>query len=264
MKKRIGGENFFGCMAISLQTALYTIARESCRDQADHDYVHARSAWRLMLRDQFLWSSQQAIEKYLKGVLLFNGQSARYVNRIGKNEKEFGHSLTKLSAAVDALPGFATAHPPWWQDFIERLEYLGQNRYLTRNTRTRFDALEMTDEAVWSVRRYCQRMRFSMKHPDGTVMDTLPEYMQTVNHPVHQARPTGYRIIGGQLERWLAAPRATPARQALIWNNRFFGGRARRTLRYARWSSFANAPVRRDWASDPSLRAELLKYFKFD
>ena len=110
-------------MGIPLRVALNSIASEAFRDQADRDYVHARGAWRLRLRDQFLWSPQQAIEKYLKGILLFDGQSARYISASSNKRKEYGHSLTALSAAVDKLPGYLTTHPSWWQDFIDRLEH---------------------------------------------------------------------------------------------------------------------------------------------
>lgn len=66
-------------MTLPLTIALSTIAREAFRDQADRDYALARAAWRLRLRDQFLWSAQQTIEKLLKGTLLFDGRSARYL-----------------------------------------------------------------------------------------------------------------------------------------------------------------------------------------
>lgn len=251
-------------MPLPLRVALNSIASEAFRDQADRDYVLARAAWKLRLRDQFLWSAQQAIEKYLKGVLLFDGQSARYIPSSGKRRREYGHSLTALSAAVDALPGYQTTHPSSWQNFIDRLEHMGQNRYLTRNARTNYDSLDTLDEAVWSVRRYCQHMRFTMKRTNGGVMEMLPAYMQTVNHPSYQKHPHQFRLIGGQLEKWIAGPRDEPARSILIWNNRFFGSRARHNLRYGTWSSFVNSPVQRAWAQDPILRAELAEYFRFD
>src|SRR4051812_35219582 len=47
-------------------------AVRSFRDTADGDYIAARMAHRPGLIQQFLWSSQQGIEKYLKGILLLN------------------------------------------------------------------------------------------------------------------------------------------------------------------------------------------------
>ena len=42
------------------------------RDIEDGDYVSARMAYRAGLTMQYLWASQQAIEKYLKCILLPN------------------------------------------------------------------------------------------------------------------------------------------------------------------------------------------------
>lgn len=250
-------------MSLPLRIALNSIASEAFRDQADRDYVLARSAWRLRLRDQFLWSAQQAIEKYLKGVLLFDGRSARYIPASGtaRKRKEYSHSLVALSTSVDAIPGYQVTHPAWWQDYIERLEYYGQNRYLTRNARTRYNSLDLLDEAVWSVRRYCQHMRFALKEVSADNM--LMAYMNTVNNPGYKKAPHRLTLIGGQLEKWIEN-RSDPARATLIWNNRFFGQRPKRNPAYVMWSSFVNAPVHREWAQDPSLRAQLTEYFRFD
>lgn len=250
--------------ATKLQIALNTLASESCRDQADCDYVHARAAWRLRLRDQFLWASLQAIEKYLKGTLLFAGRSARYVDGQRLRGREFNHSLTALATAVESLPGIVTQHPSWLAEYLERLEHVGQNRYLTRNTYTRWDALERLDEAIWSVRRYCQHMNYMFRRSDGTEMYMLPAYLNTVNHPSYANRPHGLRLSGGQLEKWCDADRSNPTRAMLVWNNRFFGKRTRRTLRYVQWKSFANAPGRRQWTNEPTFRTELSKYFRLD
>lgn len=51
---------------------LNNFATRSFRDVADQDYVLARIAYRSELYAQFLWSGLQAIEKYLKAILLYN------------------------------------------------------------------------------------------------------------------------------------------------------------------------------------------------
>jgi len=61
---------------MDLQVVLNTYATDIFRNQADFDYISARANYRLKLRQQFLWSAQQAVEKYLKAILLFNGKSA--------------------------------------------------------------------------------------------------------------------------------------------------------------------------------------------
>jgi HEPN domain-containing protein len=55
-----------------LRRALFAFATRVFRDQADRDYIAARLSYRAQLRDQFLWSALQALEKYFKGILLFN------------------------------------------------------------------------------------------------------------------------------------------------------------------------------------------------
>jgi hypothetical protein len=43
---------------------------KSFRDAADEDYIAARTVSRLGLNRPFLWSSLQAVEKYIKAILL--------------------------------------------------------------------------------------------------------------------------------------------------------------------------------------------------
>ncbi len=63
---------------MELQVILNTFARDVFRKQADYDYIAARMNYRMRLREQFLWSGQQAVEKYFKAILLYNGISARF------------------------------------------------------------------------------------------------------------------------------------------------------------------------------------------
>ena len=64
-------------MALSLDVLLYDFAVRSFRDVADGDYIAARLASRAALVTQFLWASQQAVEKYLKCILLMNRVPAK-------------------------------------------------------------------------------------------------------------------------------------------------------------------------------------------
>jgi hypothetical protein len=45
------------------------------RDIGDEDYISARANYQLRLREQFFWAGLQALEKYLKAILLHNGRS---------------------------------------------------------------------------------------------------------------------------------------------------------------------------------------------
>jgi hypothetical protein len=48
------------------------------REAADEDYAVARLAWINQIPRQFVWSSGQAVEKYLKAASLFNGMDAKF------------------------------------------------------------------------------------------------------------------------------------------------------------------------------------------
>ena len=60
---------------------------------ADGDYIAARMACRAELVPQFLWSSQQAIEKYLKCTLLMHRVTAKV-----------GHDIDAALKLTDKLP----------------------------------------------------------------------------------------------------------------------------------------------------------------
>src|SRR6266571_4943728 len=66
-------------MALELDALVNDFAVRCFRDIADGDYIAARMACRAALVMQFLWASQQAIEKYLKGILLLNRIPAKDV-----------------------------------------------------------------------------------------------------------------------------------------------------------------------------------------
>src|SRR5258707_304000 len=57
---------------------------------ADQDYVLARWAAINRLDVNFFWLGLQSVEKYLKAILLFNGQSA----------KRYGHNIPRLYAEI--------------------------------------------------------------------------------------------------------------------------------------------------------------------
>jgi len=91
----------------------------SFRDIADGDYIAARLACRAQLAQQFLWASQQAIEKYLKCGLFIRRIPARDVK----------HNLAPaLKRLTDAGVGFTLSERS--QEFIERVDGMGQFRYM--------------------------------------------------------------------------------------------------------------------------------------
>jgi hypothetical protein len=77
-------------MAFSLNALLNDFAFRCFRDIGDGDYIVARQAFRQRLIQQALWSGLQAIEKYLKCILL--------VNRVVADE--LNHDLGKALALI--------------------------------------------------------------------------------------------------------------------------------------------------------------------
>lgn len=125
---------------------------------ADENYITARWCYVNNLRLDFSWLAVHCLEKYLKAVLLMNGQSA----------KEDGHDIRALYKKVhliasDLLPEFLTKPPGLrldWREwcicgFLEHIYKQGkaENRYLTYGYDTRSQDLFMLDQLVFAVRR---------------------------------------------------------------------------------------------------------------
>src|SRR5215831_2299244 len=164
---------------------------------ADGDYIAARAMYRAKLFPQFLSASQQAMEKYLKYVLVLNRIQATNVR----------HHLSKALAIIGNSKKVQLSFTDYTKEFLQRLDSMGRFRYGEVSS-TVFDReLRMLDWAVWEVRRHCTR-------------DPAPARVQ-IQHGVIPAR---IRIPGGYLEQILDDT-AHPAREALLWHNLFFGRR---------------------------------------
>jgi hypothetical protein len=187
------------------------------RDVADKDYIAARVLFRNDLELQFLWSALQALEKYLKGILLYNGCDTRGLK----------HSLSRALGRVLSIEGVGFQLPPDLAPFLDHLEAFGQNRYLTLPHYFHDDELLRLDKAVWHVRRYCQY--FGAVAADSEAKRAL---LQSRLASVHSSRwlkcPERFRIVGGYLEDVLQDG-ASSERASLVWNNLYFGSRARRS-----------------------------------
>lgn len=118
---------------------------QSFRDQADRDYIAARLSCRHELFPQFLWSSHQSIEKYLKAILLYN--------RIRANQ--VGHDLAEAMSLTKKLP-FEIKLSDRSRKFIDHLNTAGEFRYIDVPFHVYGHILIDLDLAVWEIRRYCQ------------------------------------------------------------------------------------------------------------
>ncbi|MES2102451.1 MAG: HEPN domain-containing protein [Pseudomonadota bacterium] len=220
-------------------------AIRSFRDVADRDYIAARMACRAQLLPQFMWSAQQAIEKYLKCILL--------VNRIPA--KKVGHNI---SAALDLTKKltFALEIHPQSQAIISHLAAYGQYRYLDVSYFVDGHVLPQLDMAVWELRRYCQVLNvFGKILPDAEqqlLEQCLVELKESKNKSPHI-----FRLRDGLLES-IVDDKGNPARGPLIWQNALFGKKARRTIKSQYQMHAANAPL----YLFPQMLEELVKYVK--
>ena len=213
---------------MELNELVNDFAIRSFRDIADGDYVAARMACRAGLVTQFLWAGQQAIEKYLKCILLLNRIEAKKVR----------HDLGKGTAKINASGKLSLNLTRGTEEFIERLDKHGRYRYLeVSNVAFGIDLVTL-DRAVWELRRYC----------------TLSDEPKQLTLRNGFAAPL-LHIPGGVLEAIIADSK-NPARKPLLWNNAFFGKRTRKRIGVRRWFKAHNAPL----YLNPQIIDEVLKY----
>jgi HEPN domain-containing protein len=232
---------------VELQVILNAFASDVFRKQADCDYIAARSNYRMRLRQQFLWSAHQAVEKYLKATLLFNGRSARYIPSGGKKKREFGHDLDALLSEVRSISIFHFEIEPEDEKFLSYLSSQGgANRYLSTSVYNLPDAILRLDRLVWHVRRYCQYIPRGVGSKD--VVPGLQEaVVRTITDPAKKKYPHSFAISGGELEAVIKRGPEDPARKALFWANLWYGKKRRLRVTYASFSSSEIPPNEREW-----------------
>src|SRR5678815_5339299 len=104
---------------MTMSALLNDFATRSFRDVADLDYIAARLACRAHLHSQFNWCALQAIEKYLKAILLYNRIRAKKVN----------HDLGIALKLMKSLPFELDLSAPT-MELIDYLGDVGRFRYL--------------------------------------------------------------------------------------------------------------------------------------
>jgi len=229
----------------TLDRHVNSFAIASFRDMADGDYIAARMACRAGLLPQFLWSAQQALEKYLKCILLLNRIPATKV----------GHNLDRaleLAQQVSYPPKLRAAS----QEFFNHISLYGERRYLDGCYFVQGYPLFKLDMTVWDLRRYCQVLDVFGKE--------LPDREQALLASAHEAvahsedRPPQYfRLHLGKLESILD-DRKNPAREPLVWSNGFFHGSRRHKVKSRYVMHFTNAPL----SNFPYMLDELVKYIQ--
>lgn len=204
----------------------------SFRDTADRDYIAARILYRHQLTEQFLWNALQAIEKYLKAILLFNGQSVKHLN----------HNIEKALAEATRIEAFSFHVTQKVESFVSYLNVQGPDRYYLQPRFTEGHELQLLDSSVWQIRRFCDDFFFPYK---GRKLQELNaarlRYVQTSE--IHKKKAAFRLDSRGFLETVLDGGKHPVLRSALVHNNLFFSGsRKRSSVTYQKWKMWSQSP----------------------
>lgn len=200
------------------------------RDTADHDYIAARACYRAELIQQFHWLSLQAIEKYLKGILLLNRIRAKNVN----------HDLERALKLTEQLP-FPLTLSTSTEKLIEHLDTFGRFRYLESSFFIYGAKLVELDRAVWEIRRFCRSLNYDIEDRNGGRKNMLAAELAAIDASKKRP-PHEFKRVHGFLEKVLAKS-DHPARTILVWQNAFFTKRARKGVRMKIPFHATNSPL---------------------
>jgi HEPN domain-containing protein len=218
-------------------------AIRSFRETADKDYIAARMAYRAQLIQPFLWSALHCLEKYVKGILVLNRVTAHKGHSVLPGiEKMKQSGKFELDVGVDTVK------------FIKQLEdYGAEYRYYEVSYSTRpFDIVRF-DRAVWELRRYCQPLDYDIDM-NGKKVNFLKHELGRI-HRAKAMHEKGTCVQGGALEN-IIKEKDHPAREALIWNNLYFGPSRRKSVKMrSNWES-GNSP----FFLHPEIIDEVVKY----
>ena len=223
---------------------LNDFAIRSFRDVADYDYICARMSARATLIPQFLWSALQSIEKYLKCILLLNRIPAKQIlHNIGLG----------LSLAREHVP-FEIRLSKGSEELIAHLDTYGKFRYLEIPFHVFGLELPQLDRTVWEIRRYCSVIDYCLTLQDGSSKNMLQMELQKIERSEHRP-PQNFRISGGFLEK-IIDDKKHPAREPLVWQNLYFGRRAKKSIQLVKFMHSTNSPL----SLHPEILDDVLEY----
>lgn len=195
----------------------------SFRDVADCDYIAARASHRLRLFDQFLWSALQAVEKYLKTLILI----------YDKNTKDLAHDLPKGLIRVETIADINWDFDNKIRDFLKYLTHYGGDRYFTFPRGTSGEELFQLDYVVWKIRRYCQDLQWLKKRQEEQGNDKYDSYIQWLQSKGCQKKANKFRLWHkGHLEEVQDTRKFLKQREQLVYKNFFYGTYKKHRVRF--------------------------------
>jgi hypothetical protein len=214
------------------QAVIIDFINRSFRDVADADYVCARFCHRLDLKQQFLWAALQAIEKYLKGILLYNRRST----------KGLWHNIQSASDRLQTIKDIPFDIPNDVEGFFRYLNLEGANRYFEYPYATVGDELLLLDKSVWYVRRYCQPFSREVSSINGKQVDWFKMQLKDVHDPRYKKRPNTFKISGGLLEK-ITRDKESKLRLELNYKNFWYGTYTKHKVRNLTFRSGSSYPA---------------------
>jgi HEPN domain-containing protein len=202
------------------------------RDTADEDYIAARITSRLGLYRNSAWCGLQALEKYLKVILLYSDQSVKRFR---------SHSLSKLLAAVERLPRISFELPDDCREFVTYLDEQGPNRY--GDIPEYGEGLELfkLDRLVWHVRRYSQDFLL-LPGDDSRYPGESAKRLAGVPGERSWATLSVFGLWQGFLEGVLEKPDHS-LRPYLVWKNKYYSIKKRSAIRFTRVIRFKRSAL---------------------
>ena len=191
---------------------LNQIAMTCFRDVADIDYVLSRFCFFGRLEIHAYYLASQAIEKYLKSILLFNQRKAPK-----------GHKLRCLCDEIVKLSHVNLDSSKEFYSFLEELEWKGQNRYFSYAAFWNSRDLEKIDHMVWDLRRYALDISGMEKDASGCDVPRKIRLLRYIHDPAWIKQPWKFRSPSkGKIEELLDDADES-LREYLLMNNRYFG-----------------------------------------
>jgi len=195
----------------------------SFRDVADCDYINARVLHRLKLFDQFSWAALQAIEKYLKTIILiYNG-----------NTKDIKHDLIKGLNRVESITDINWDFDDDIRKFLEYLTIYGGDRYFTFPWGTKGNELFILDYSVWKIRRYCKDLYWMKIYQAQKGILLYDYYIKLIQSKKCIEKANKFNLDPrGYLERVLKTKRFRKQREQLVYKNAYYGSYKKHKIKF--------------------------------
>ena len=125
---------------------------------------------------------------------------------------------------------------------MKYLSKCGQNRYFEHAYGLDGYELISLDQAVWSIRRYCQVLRWREESGDTSATSFADKIVMLQSNETIK-RPARFGLEGGFLEK-VRDDKNHPARAALLSQNEYFGRRRamKVAIQYRAWPQVNHTP----------------------